>query len=102
MSKRLLAVIVMVFAITTVAFGQGGAVKSTTQSQSAGKSGPLPSGKVAIIDSRAFGEGIGEMKKQLDKLEVEFQPRYKELEGLQNDLLRMDDELKKMASDPKA
>jgi len=49
---------------------------------------------VAIIDSRAFPEGIGEYKKQLDKLESEFQPRTKDLESIQNNLVKLDDELK--------
>ncbi|MBI4855028.1 MAG: OmpH family outer membrane protein [Acidobacteria bacterium] len=90
MFKRLFAVMLMIFALTVMTYAQGSAVKSTAQG-----SGAIPTGKVAIIDSRAFGDGIGEMKKQLDKLEVDFQPRFKELEGLQQQLVALDDDIKK-------
>lgn len=89
MFKRLFVVILMVFTLTVATYGQGSAVKSTAQG------GTLPTGKVAIIDSRAFGDGIGEMKKQLDKLEADFQPRFKDLEGLQQQLVTLDDDIKK-------
>ncbi len=79
----------MTLALTVMTYGQG-ASKGAPQ----GGGGSIPSGKVAIIDSRAFGEGISEMKKQLDKLDAEFQPRYKDLEGLQQQLVKLDDELK--------
>src|SRR6266487_1617729 len=102
MSKRLLAVMLMIFAVATMAFGQGSTVKTALLgSQTAGKSAPVPSGKVAIIDSRAFGDGIGEMKKQLDKLELEFKPRFNDLEALQNQLLQLQEDMKKI-SDQKA
>jgi Skp family chaperone for outer membrane proteins len=96
MSKRLFAIIITIFVATTVAFGQGSAVKSTTQGNqgSGGGAASLVSGKVAIIDSRAFPEGIGEYKKQLDKLEAEFQPRTKDLEAVQQNLVKADEELK--------
>lgn len=77
----------MVLALTGMTYAQG-ASKGNQGASS------LPSGKVGIIDSRAFGDGIGEMKKQLDKLDAEFQPRYKDLEGLQQQLVKLDDELK--------
>lgn len=85
-----------IFAATTVAFGQGSAVKNAAQGNqpAAGKIAPLANGKVAIIDSRAFPEGIGEYKKQLDKLEAEFQPRTKELESVQQNLVKVDEEIK--------
>ncbi len=90
MVKRLFAVILMVLALTVMTYAQGSALKSAAQG-----GGAIPTGKVAIVDSRAFGEGIGEMKKQLDKLEAEFQPRFKDLEGLQQQLVALDDEIKK-------
>src|SRR5262245_29921874 len=96
MSRRLFAVILMVFSCAALTFAQGGAVKSSAQG-----AGAVPSGKIAIIDSRSFGEGIVEMKKQLDKLEGEFQPRYKELEGMQQQLVKLDDDLKNPKGDQK-
>lgn len=94
MIKRLFAVLIVMFAVTAVASAQGSAVKNAAQPAQGGAGKPVPTGKVAIIDSRAFGEGIVEMKKQLDKLEGEFQPRYKELEALQNQLVKLEEELK--------
>jgi Skp family chaperone for outer membrane proteins len=90
MFKRLFAVIFIVFALTVSTYAQGSAVKSAAQG-----GGALPTGKVAIIDSRAFGDGILEMKKQLDKLEGEFQPRFKDLEGLQQQLVTLDEDIKR-------
>jgi Skp family chaperone for outer membrane proteins len=96
MSKRLFALVLTIFAATTVAFGQGSAVKNAAQGNqnNPGGAAAVVSGKVAIIDSRAFPEGIGEYKKQLDKLEAEFQPRTKDLESLQQSLVKADEELK--------
>lgn len=78
-------------------FAQGSAVKSTAQGNKTGSGASvaaLSDGKVAVIDSRAFSEGVGEMKKQIDKLEGEFQPRRKKIEDLQAQLVKLDEELK--------
>ncbi|MEW6735473.1 MAG: OmpH family outer membrane protein, partial [Acidobacteriota bacterium] len=105
MSKRLFVAMLMVFIAAAAAFGQGSAVKSAAQNNpaAANKVGPLPNGKMAIIDSRAFPEGIGEYKKQLDKLEGEFAPRTKELETIQKRLVDLEEELKSKgpSMDPK-
>jgi outer membrane protein len=96
MVKKFLLIALILCASVTVSFAQGAAVKSATQSNKTNSGGiaPLSEGKVAVIDSRAFAEGVGEMKKQLEKLEAEFQPRRKKLEGLQDQLVKLDDELK--------
>lgn len=96
MTKYIFAVLIAIVLTAGTTFAQGSAVRSAAQGKQ-GDNAAIPlqaSGKVAVIDSRAFPEGIGEMKKQLDKLETEFQPRTKELEGLQNQLLKLDEELK--------
>lgn len=77
------------------------AATASAQGNKPAAGGAVPAGKMAIIDSRSFGEGIGEMKKQLDKLETEFQPRYKELGDLQNQLVKLDEDLKNPKADPK-
>lgn len=107
MSNRLFAVVLVIFAAATMALGQGSAVRNTTQggSSSAGAKGAasLPNGKVAVIDSAQFFEGIGEFKQQLDKLEAEFKPTTSKLEGLQQNLVKLDEELKQAGPtmDPK-
>jgi Skp family chaperone for outer membrane proteins len=96
MSKRLFVLLFTIFAAATVTFAQGSAVKNAAQGNqgAANKSAAAASGKVSIIDSRQFPEGIGEYKKQLDKLEAEFQPRTKDLEAVQTNLVKADEELK--------
>ena len=97
MSKRFLAMILMIFVLATVTRAQGSAVKSaasggkpTTSSNTATSA----DGKLAIVDSAQFGQGIGEMKKQIDKIDVEFKPRITDLENVQKQLVTLDDELK--------
>ncbi len=97
MLKKFLLTILILFTCIISVFAQGSAVKSTAQSNkptSGSVIAPLSEGKVAVIDSRAFSEGVGEMKKQIDKLETEFQPRRKKIEDLQNQLVKLDEELK--------
>jgi Skp family chaperone for outer membrane proteins len=94
---RHLLVVLSICIATSIAWGQGSAVKSAASGNNKPVAGNIPlltSGKVAVIDSRNFGEGIGEMKKQLDRLDAEFQPRTKELEGLQAQLLKLEEEIK--------
>lgn len=94
--KKFLLIALILCASVTVSFAQGAVGKSTQTNKTGGGSSiaPLSEGKVAVIDSRAFAEGVGEMKKQLEKLEAEFQPRRKKLEGLQDQLVKLDEELK--------
>ncbi len=97
MLKKFLLIILILSTCVIGVFAQGSAVKSTAQSNKTGGGSaiaPLSEGKVAVIDSRAFSEGVGEMKKQIDKLETEFQPRRKKIEDLQNQLVKLDEELK--------
>jgi len=97
MLKKFLLTTLILLTFVVGAFAQGSAVKSTAQSNKSGGGSsiaPLTEGKVAIIDSRAFSEGVGEMKKQIDKLEAEFQPRRKKIEDIQNQLVKLDEELK--------
>lgn len=97
MLKKFLLTTLILLIFTLGVFAQGSAVKSTAQSNKSGGGAaiaPLSEGKVAVIDSRAFSEGVGEMKKQIDKLESEFQPRRKKIEDIQSQLVKLDEELK--------
>lgn len=101
---RFLVALTILFFASTGAYAQGAAVKSTADAKQPGTSAiaPLSKGKVAVIDSRAFAEGVGEMKRQIDKLEAEFQPRTKELETMQDQLVKLDEEIKNGSNlDPK-
>jgi outer membrane protein len=87
MKKNFGAVILAILLFVSVGLAQ--------QTKGPGAAGSIPTGKVAFVDSRSFGEGINEMKKQLDKLENEFKPRYQELEALQGQLATLEEEVKK-------
>lgn len=98
MIRKILLITVILLVSVVSSFAQGSAVKSTAQTNKAGGGAgsitPLSEGKVAVIDSRAFAEGIGEMKKQIDKLEAEFQPRRQKIEGLQSQMVKLEEEIK--------
>lgn len=107
MTRRLFAVILMTLALATASYAQGSAVKNASQggNQNTPKvtGATVPAGKVAIIDSRYFVEGIGEYKQKLDKLEAEFMPQTKNLTALQEATIKLEEELKQGGAnmDPK-
>jgi len=64
-------------------------------------SGPLPETKIAFIDTGAFGAeqgGIIRYVNAMKGLEREFQPRQTELEGIQNRIKAIADEINKLNS----
>lgn len=59
----------------------------TTPAASAAPSGGTGAeGKLAYINTARFRTGINEMKEKMDVLTAEFEPKRKELEGLENDV----------------
>jgi outer membrane protein len=46
----------------------------------------VPKMKIAIVDVQAFRESIGELKTKYEKLTVEFQAKYRELDAMQNNI----------------
>lgn len=48
--------------------------------------GVVPAGKVAIIDIAAFPARVAELKRKVDGLNTRFEPRYKELQGLRDQI----------------
>ena len=69
-------------------------------------SGPIPESKIALIDSAAFGDdkqGIGKFVKALKQLNTEFQPRQTELDGLKQQMQKLEADLQKASpvQDPK-
>jgi Skp family chaperone for outer membrane proteins len=57
-----------------------------TTAPATGGGGTGAEGKVAIINTAAFRTGITEMKIKLDALNSEFEPKSKELQGIQDQL----------------
>ena len=88
MAKRLCTIILIILTTTVLAAAQKpGATPAPSPAN-------LPNARVAVVDSRAFGEGIAEMKRQFDKLEGEIKPRYTDLQDLQNRLETLNEDLK--------
>ena len=76
--RGLVCATLMVFTLT--AFGQTPTPKSSAPASSA--SADVPLAKIAIIDTSAFAEGVGELKGLYDKLYAEFSPRRTEIESM--------------------
>ncbi|MBX7222333.1 MAG: OmpH family outer membrane protein [Blastocatellia bacterium] len=83
LSLRLLAFALFMFPVAV--FAQQPPISKTTSAPAQKPAGStnIPSGKVVIIDTSRFSEGIDEYKKQVQKLEAEFAPRTKDLETKQ-------------------
>src|SRR5687768_15269958 len=79
LSQPLLTIIGLLLPITMMAF-------SAQQ--------PPASGKIAVINTEAFAAGIAEYKKEIDKLEAQLQPRYKEIQELQTKFTRLNEEFR--------
>jgi Skp family chaperone for outer membrane proteins len=86
MSKHLLIALLFIIAFNKAAYSQG-PIKPLQTSEM----------KMAFIDTSAFAEGIAEYNLELKKLETEFQPVTKELQELNNNILKFNDDLKAKA-----
>lgn len=73
-TKISLTLAVMLFAVSGV----------WAQTAASASGGPVPNMKVAIVDVIAFREGITELRAKYEKLQTEFQTRYRELEAMQS------------------
>ncbi|MFN0087266.1 MAG: OmpH family outer membrane protein [Blastocatellia bacterium] len=73
-TKISLTLAVMLFAVSGV----------WAQTAAPASGGPVPNMKVAIVDVIAFREGILELRAKYEKLQTEFQVRYRELEAMQS------------------
>ncbi|MDX2031403.1 MAG: OmpH family outer membrane protein [Blastocatellia bacterium] len=73
-TKISLTLAVMLFAVSGV----------WAQTAAPASGGPVPNMKVAIVDVIAFREGILELRAKYEKLQTEFQARYRELEAMQS------------------
>jgi Skp family chaperone for outer membrane proteins len=105
---RMVAASAFVAALLSVsAFAQGGTANKTaatppTQPQSASAaSANVPTSKVALVDTGAFGDekgGIVKYVNALKSLEREFKPRQDELELLSKKIQAIVDEINKLSS----
>ena len=55
-------------------------------------------GKVALLNTAAFRQGITELKAKLDQLNSEFEPRRKEVEALENEVNNLKNKIQTQGS----
>ncbi len=85
--KRLFIAIAMVSLLSMAAFAQTPTPPSRTAAANpapAATGGTGAEGKVAILNTGLFRQGINELKIKLDGLNTEFEPKKKEYEALEN------------------
>jgi len=86
--KRLFIAVAMVGLLALAAFAQTPTPPSRTAAanpaSAAATGGTGAEGKVAILNTGLFRQGINELKVRLDGLNNEFEPRKKEYEALEN------------------
>lgn len=89
MNKLFFAVAVL-SALSLAAFAQTPTPPSRTAANTpaaaAATGGTGAEGKIAVLATGAFRQGINELKTKLDALNSEFEPKRKELEALQADI----------------
>ena len=91
--KKMIFALAIAAAITVAAFAQTPTPPSrpaTTSAPAASTAAPAggtgAEGKVAYINTAAFRNGIGELKVKLDALNVEFEPKKKEIQAMEDEL----------------
>src|SRR6266481_9077455 len=66
---------------------------SAQQATQAGVGAALPEGKIAVVNTQAFPGGIGELKQKYDQVDKQFQPRYQQLQTVENQLKQMESDI---------
>jgi Skp family chaperone for outer membrane proteins len=77
------------------------ATSSSTPSSSAttaSTGGTGAEGKVAYVNSQAFPSGIGELRVKLEAINAEFEPKKKEVEGLETELANLKNKINTQGS----
>jgi outer membrane protein len=64
----------------------------------AGAPSPLPNGKVAVINTSAFQEKIGEFRAKIEQLNRQFEPRIKEVQSLADRINALETTIKTQGS----
>jgi outer membrane protein len=70
---------------------------SAQQATQAGVGAALPDGKVAVVNTQVFPGSIGELKQKYDQVDKQFQPRYQQLQTVENTLKQMETEIRTQA-----
>jgi len=90
--KRVTFAFVIIAALALAAFAQTPTPPSRPASSGAAPAASGPAGgtgaegKLAYINTARFRQGISELKEKLDALNIEFEPKKKEVEALENEV----------------
>ena len=76
-----------------IGFAATSAKAQLQPSTQAKPSGPVPDGKVAVINTGAFPAQILELKQKYDQVDTQFKDRYTRLQGIENQLKQLQTEL---------
>src|SRR5215831_11901921 len=63
------------------------------QATQAGVSGLLPDGKVAVINTAAFPEKIGELKQKYEQVNAQYKDRYQKLQTLDQQVKQLGNDI---------
>jgi len=63
------------------------------QATQAGVSGLLPDGKVAVINTAAFPEKIGELKQKYDQVSAQYKDRFQKLQALDGQVKQLGNDI---------
>ncbi|HJZ70035.1 MAG TPA: OmpH family outer membrane protein [Blastocatellia bacterium] len=80
-------------AFAAIILALGAVSTSAQQATQAGLGAALPDGKIAVVNTQAFPQAIGELKQKYDQVEKQFQPRYQQLQTMENQLKQMENEI---------
>ncbi|HET8675661.1 MAG TPA: OmpH family outer membrane protein [Blastocatellia bacterium] len=87
------------FAAFAVTFMAAFALTASAQQPAspAGVTSLLPDGKVAVINTQAFPEQIGELRQKYEQVNNQFKDRYERLKTLDNQLKQMENDIQTKA-----
>ncbi len=80
--------------LAAVVLASAGVTAKAQQATQAGVGAALPDGKVAVVNTQAFPGGIGELKQKYEAVDKQFQPRYQQLQTLENQLKQQETDIK--------
>lgn len=86
-TRNWFATAALVAALSTTVFAQGGATAPTAPRPTGqGTAGAPVDGKIAVIDTSQFAEKILELRAKADTVNKKYEPRFKELEAMKNQM----------------
>src|SRR5437588_136876 len=68
-------------------------VASAQQATQAGVGAAIPDGKIAVINTQAFPDGIAELKQKYDQVSNQFKDRSQRLQDAQTRLKQMENDI---------